>query len=211
MSISKKKLAIILSQLKSNPSPKPNLEQYEISGELAADIINLAFLSGDIKEKSVLDFGCGSGRLAIGSALMGAKKVTGIDIDKKVIKVARENVRIAEEISGSKIRESMEFIESDISDWEDKVHTVIQNPPFGIQKEHADRIFLEKALECGEVIYSLHRSYSKSRKFLTNYIKNHGGKVEKIIKFQFRMPHTFQFHEKPAVKFDVDLYIIRKT
>jgi putative methylase len=202
---------MVLSQLKSNPNPKPNLEQYEIPGELAANIINLASLSGDIEDKSVLDLGCGSGRLAIGSALTGAKRVKGVDLDKEVLKVARENVRIAEEILGDNIKERLEFIESDINDWEGKADTVIQNPPFGIQKEHADRGFLGKALECGEKIYSLHRSYSKSRNFLTKYIQNRGGKVEKIIKFQFRMPHTFKFHKKPAVKFDVDLYIIRKV
>ncbi|MBD3156166.1 MAG: methyltransferase [Candidatus Aenigmarchaeota archaeon] len=207
MTLSKKQLAILLSQLDSNPSPDPNLEQYEIPGELAAEIINLAFLSGDIEDKTVLDLGCGSGRLAIGSALMGAKEVTGVDIDKDVLETAKKNAKKVKEISDERI----EFIHSDTIDWKGKVDTVIQNPPFGIQKEHADRIFLEKALECGNKIYSLHRSYSKSRNFLTKYIRKHGGEIEKIIKYQFRMPHTFKFHEKPAVTFDVDLYIVRSN
>ncbi len=208
--LSKKQLAIILSKFKSNPNPKPELEQYQIPGELAADIINLALLSGDVRDKSVLDLGCGSGRLVIGCALMGAKKVIGVDIDEKVLEVARENIEIAEKESGKKIKEKIEFIHSGIESWEGKVDTVIQNPPFGIQKEHADRIFLEKALESGNIIYSLHRSYSKSRMFLTKYIEKHGGKVEKIIQLQFRMPHTFKFHTRTSVSFDVDLYVVRK-
>jgi len=210
MVFSKKQLAIILSQLKSNPSPDPSLEQYEIPGELAAEIINHGLLSGDITGKTILDLGCGSGRLGIGSVLMGAKKVTGIDIDKNVLEVAKENVKIAEEFSGQKIKNKIDFIHSDIENFKGQADTVIQNPPFGIQKEHADRIFLEKALESGKVIYSLHRSYSKSRMFLTRYIEKYGGKVEKIMKFSFRLPHTFGFHKKPAVSFDVDLYVIRK-
>ncbi|MBL7169427.1 MAG: 50S ribosomal protein L11 methyltransferase [Candidatus Aenigmarchaeota archaeon] len=208
--LSKKQLAIILSQLKSNPNPDPSLEQYEIPGELAAEIINHALLSGDIKDKTVLDLGCGSGRLTIGSAFMEAKKVIGIDIDKNVLEVAKENVGIAEEFFGQKIKNKIKFIHSDIEHWKGQVDTVIQNPPFGIQKEHADRVFLEKALESGKVIYSLHRSYSKSRMFLTKYIEKYGGKVEKIKKFSFRLPHIFDFHKKPAVSFDVDLYVIRK-
>jgi len=209
--LSKKQLAIILSQLKSNPKPDSSLEQYEIPGELAAEIINLASVSGDIKDKTIVDLGCGSGRLTIGPVLMDAKKVIGVDIDKNVLEVAKENVKITEEISGQKIKDKINFIHSNIKDFKGRVDTVIQNPPFGIQKEHADRIFLKKALECGNVIYSLHRSYSKSRVFLTKYIEKYEGKVENIIKYNFRLPHTFKFHKKLAVIFDVDLYVIRKN
>ncbi len=208
--MNKKQLAIILSQLKSNPKPDPSLEQYEIPGELAAEIINLASVSGDIKDKTILDLGCGSGRLTIGPALMDAKKVIGVDIDKNVLEVAKENVKITEEISGQKIKNKINFIHSNIENFKGQADTIIQNPPFGIQKKHTDRIFLKKALECGNVIYSLHRSYSKSRIFLTKYIENHGGKVENIVKYSFRLPHMFKFHKKPAVSFDVDLYVIRK-
>ncbi|NCO97067.1 MAG: RNA methyltransferase [Candidatus Aenigmarchaeota archaeon CG_4_10_14_0_8_um_filter_37_24] len=208
--MSKKQLAIILSQLKSNPTPNPSLEQYEIPGDLAAEIINQALLSGDIRDKVVLDLGCGSGRLAIGCALMSAKKAIGIDIDKKVIQVAEENIETAEELSTQKIKRKIQFVHSDIEEFKGHADTVIQNPPFGIQKEHADRIFLEKALECGSIIYSLHRSYSKSRMFLTRYVEKYGGKVDSIKKFSFRVPCMFKFHKKPAVSFDVDLYVIRK-
>ena len=207
---SKKQLAIILSQLKSNPSPDPKLEQYEIPGNLAAEIINHALLSEDIRDKVVLDLGCGSGKLGIGSVLMGAKKGIGIDIDKKVLETARDNVEIAEEFSGLEIKKKIEFIHSDIEEFKGQADTVIQNPPFGIQKEHADRIFLEKALECGSVVYSLHRSYSKSRMFLTRYVEKYGGQVVSIKKSTFRVPCMFTFHKKPAVNFDVDLYVIRK-
>jgi len=174
----KKQLEIILSQLKENPSPKVELEQYTIPGELAAQIINIGHISGDIKNKSILDLGCGVGRLTIGSVLIGAKKVIGVDSDKNVL---------------------------------NKVDTVIQNPPFGIQKLHADRIFLKKALECGKKIYSLHRHYEKSREFLTKFIKKNGGKVEKIITFKFRIPYMFKFHKKPYVRYEVDLFIISKV
>jgi len=207
----KKQLEIILSQLKENPSPRAELEQYTISGELAAQIINTANILGDVKNKIILDLGCGTGRLAIGSVLMGAKKVVGIDLDKKVINVARENVKITEEMTNKKIHDKVKFIVQDISKIKRKADTVIQNPPFGIQKLHADRIFLKKALECGKRIYSLHRHYKKSREFLTKFAEGNNGKVEKIIKFKFRIPYMFKFHKKPHVSYEVDLFIISKV
>lgn len=41
---------------------------------------------------SLLDVGCGSGILAMGSALLGCERVLGIEIDPDAVEVARENV-----------------------------------------------------------------------------------------------------------------------
>jgi SAM-dependent methyltransferase len=43
---------------------------------------------GELKEKSVLDFGCGEGRMAAQMALLGAR-VTGIDISPELIELAK--------------------------------------------------------------------------------------------------------------------------
>lgn len=206
----KKQLEIILSQLKEPPLPKPSLEQYTIPGGLGAEILNLIYLNRDIKDKVVFDFGCGSARLAIGAAILGAKVVVGIDIDKSVIKAAKDNLILHETIISKKL--PVRLVVCDIKNWFAKADTVIQNPPFGIQTLHADRLFLEKALECGKRIYSLHRGgYRKTREFLTGFIQDKGGKVEKILKFKFTLPYIFKFHKKPKVSYDVDLYIIEKT
>lgn len=203
-------MEIFLSQLKGIPKPRASLEQYEIPGELASQIINIAYLSGDIRNKRVADFGCGSGRLTIGSALMEAKEVIGIDIDEESIKVAEENVKIAESLTNQKIHHKIKFIQKEILEWNEKVDTIIQNPPFGIQSPHADRLFIKKALECGKRIYSLHRHYEKSRVFLKKFIEGNSGKVEKMIKFKYKIPYMFKFHRKPYVTYDVDLFIISR-
>ncbi len=207
----KKKLEIILSKLKDVENPNVELEQYTIPSDLAAEILNIAYLSGNVEDKTVLDLGCGSGRLVIGAVLMGAGKAIGVDVDKEAIEKVKENIKNIEDLTDANVKKNIELFHMDISKWEKRVDTVIQNPPFGIQKLHADRAFLKKALECAKYIYSLHRHYEKSREFLTKFIEKNGGKVEKIIKFKFRIPYMFKFHKKPYVRYEVDLFIISKV
>lgn len=208
--LSKKQLEIILSKLKPIQNPKPTLEQYTIPSDLAADILHFAYLNGDIEDKVVFDFGCGTGRLSIGALLLGAKEAVGVDTDYKVLEIAEENLHsiIDNKLS---VKGSIKFLLSDIKDFSGKCDAVIQNPPFGIQTEHADRVFLEKALECGKKIYSLHKDgYEKTREFITKFAEGKGGEVEQIIPYKFYVPHMFKFHKKPKKEFSVDLYVISK-
>ncbi len=45
----------------------------------------------DVSTKSVIDYGCGSGVLAIAAALLGAKSVVGIDNDPQALEASRDN------------------------------------------------------------------------------------------------------------------------
>lgn len=45
----------------------------------------------DIHNKDVLDYGCGSGILAIAAAMLGARQVTAIDIDPQALLATRSN------------------------------------------------------------------------------------------------------------------------
>jgi ribosomal protein L11 methyltransferase len=42
---------------------------------------------------SVLDYGCGSGILAIAAVLLGAARVTGVDIDEQAVQATRDNAQ----------------------------------------------------------------------------------------------------------------------
>lgn len=204
-------MEIILSKLRIPEDPKERLEQYTIPSQLAADILNIAKLNGDIADKTVFDFGCGSGRFAIGAALLGARKIVGVDIDKNVIEIAKNNAK--------NINANVKFVCSDIENFAGECDTVVQNPPFGMRGEkHSDRLFLKKALQCGKRIYSLHRGgyedeegYNRTRAFLERFIEQNGGQVLTVKEFKFDIPYMFKFHKKPKVSYSVDLFVIEKA
>ncbi len=151
----KKELEILLEYVEPIEKPKVELEQYTIPSSLAAQILNLANLLGDISKKRVLDLGCGTGRLGIGASLLGAKLVVGVEIDREALARAKENLHKLEKLVGKKLK--VFFVLCDVNNlaFKRKFDTVVQNPPFGCKgKRHADRIFLEKAIEFGKKIYS---------------------------------------------------------
>ncbi len=45
----------------------------------------------ELKDKSIIDFGCGSGVLAIAALLLGANRVLGTDIDPQAIQASNDN------------------------------------------------------------------------------------------------------------------------
>ena len=47
----------------------------------------------DVSDKIVVDFGCGSGILALAALKLGAKRVIGIDIDPQALQATKENAR----------------------------------------------------------------------------------------------------------------------
>ncbi|MBQ2381715.1 MAG: 50S ribosomal protein L11 methyltransferase [Succinivibrio sp.] len=47
----------------------------------------------DLKNKLVLDYGCGSGILAIAALKLGAKKAMGVDIDEQALQASLENAK----------------------------------------------------------------------------------------------------------------------
>ena len=135
--IRKLDLERFLSQVKPHPSPNVNLEQYTLSESAAATMLHLvAYTHDDIVGKRILDLGCGTGRLALGAAFLGAESVVGIDIDKEAVKCALENsVNVC-------LQERVDWVAGGIDCVTGKFDTAVQNPPFGVQKRNADRRFL---------------------------------------------------------------------
>ena len=220
--IRKLDLTLFLASLKPQPNPQAALEQYTTSEQIAADMLYLAaYTNGDIAGKRVLDLGCGTGRLGLGAAFLGADEVVGIDVDPLAIHVAREN----REKSGL----AFELINGDINAVVGCFDTVLQNPPFGVQTREADRAFLVKALEVGSHIYSLHNHPEVDERlikllkssggmvqvqpnaFLERFIAKYGGSVTAVYAMLMTIPKMFDFHRKLKHDFVIDLYIVKKV
>lgn len=193
----KKELEIFLQKIPTFEKPKPELEQYITPAGIAADIIFIAFQFGDIENKTILDLGCGTGVFSVGTAITGAKKVIGIDIDKNAIKKAKAFAK--------KINLEIDFKIQNIKDVKNKCDTVIMNPPFGAQKSNlkADRKFIEKGFELSKIIYSIH--LSKTIPFIEKMVSSLGGRIDFSKKYSFKMKHSLDFHNKKMKSFDVTL------
>lgn len=200
--IGQKQIEIILSKLIPYSNPKLKLEEYSLDSKSAAKILSVAgMIYNDVTNKRVIDLGCGTGILAIGAALIGAKHVVGIDIDEESINIAKKNAW--------KVAVEVDYLVGDIKLISSSFDTTLMNPPFGSWNRGIDVIFLMKALQISKVIYSLHKRSEKSRKYLCRKIASLGGKIEKIFELEIILPHTYTFHRKRKYHVKTDLYRIK--
>ena len=222
--IRKLDLERFLSRIEPHPCPRASIEQYTVSESVAATMLYLAaYIYGDIVDKRVLDLGCGTGRLAIGCAFLGAESVVGVDIDKLSVKLAAENS------AKQGFKAKVDWIVGDVNTIAGKVDTVMQNPPFGVQKRGADRFFLEKALKVANSVYSLHNHpFTKEplvkrlkanggllqvepSQFLKRFIETHNGKIKAVYALLLAIPRMFDFHTKTRRDIIIDLYVIKNA
>jgi putative methylase len=223
--IRKLDLERFLSQIKPHPSPQASLEQYTVSEAVAATMLYLAaYIHDDIVCKTVLDLGCGTGRLALGASFLGALLVVGVDIDKAAVRIASENAEKAG------LKANVQWVVGDINVISGRFDVVLQNPPFGVQKRAADRKFLEKALEVGNTVYSVHKHPRTDRQlikklkanaggllqvspspFIKKFVEDHNGTVEAVYAVLMTIPRMFDFHTKTKHEFVIDLYLIKRN
>jgi putative methylase len=191
----KKQLEIQLERLTGFSNPSAEKEQYATPASVAADLLYLAYLHGDLE--CVCDLGCGTGVLAIGSALLGAK-VVGVEIDPQSLRTARENA--------TRLGVEVDFIRGDANSVCLKgIKTVVMNPPFGAQKASmGDRAFLRKAVEIADVVYSIHNLGSEG--FIRRIVEP--CTIEEIYRIKFPLKRCFAFHSKDVKIIEVELYRI---
>ena len=210
----KKEIVSIIQNTATFTNPKIELEQYCIDASSAVDLIYFAgFEFDDIKNRLIFDFGAGTGRLSIASAYFKATYVLSIDIDWSAIKILNENILNLD------LKHIIFPICSDIDNFEisnsilprNLKITTIMNPPFGVQKKAADRVFLEKAFKISDVVYSVHLANVKVSKFISNYIKNLNWKIDYVYPFNMILERTFPFHSKKRKNINVEIYRFIKT
>lgn len=176
--------------------PKPELEQYSTPVDIVAEMIKLANAQGDLSG-NVVDLGCGTGRLAIGAALLGAE-VTGYEIDNDALELAKNY--------SSENDLDIKWVNLAIENIDKKYDTVIMNPPFGSQRPGADRAFLEKSLEIGKRIWSIHMAETKN--FVKGFVEKNSGEIIKAYEFDFPIKNSMPFHTKNVSNQKAILYHI---
>ena len=220
MKISKKKhLEMILERIPKHPNPKVGLEQYSTPATIAADLIWNAYGLGDINDMNILDLGCGTGIFAIASSLMGASYSLGVDIDEESVdlaKITKNDIFQEYDIDNA----NANFIVGDINSFNsisdllnesshekmdnnamslNRFDTLIQNPPFGSQekgKRHADRKFMEFAVDSADVIYSFHMK--NTEEFVIDYYRDLGAEVTHKLVYKFPIPKIYDFHSEES-------------
>nr|WP_321351050.1 METTL5 family protein [uncultured Methanoregula sp.] len=200
-----KNLEMMLQRLEGFSRPRAALEQYQTPAPLAARLLFHAFMKQDIEGRRVCDLGSGTGVLAIGAALLGAEHVTGVEIDEQAIRVAEANAELLDA--------DVTFVASDVRDpgFFEKTSpcdTIVMNPPFGAQKTHADRPFIDAALAIAPVTYSIFNAGSTP--FVKAYTEGRAEISEKI-GGAFQIKRTFAFHTKDVQEIEVEILRLIRT
>ncbi len=199
-----KHLEMALQRLSGFPHPRAELEQYQTPAPLAARLLYHALMKGDIEDKNVCDLGTGTGMLAIGAALLGAIRVQGVDTDRKAIEVAKANAALLDV--------DVDFIQADVRDADLPFRlggsdTVIMNPPFGAQKAHADRPFIDLALNLAPVTYSIFNA--GSAQFIETYTADRA-EIDERVGGIFSIKRTFSFHTRDVQEIGVEILRLKR-
>ena len=176
--------------------PIPELEQYSTPPDIAFEIIKKVNSAGNLSGK-IADLGCGTGRLSIAAALLGAN-VTGFEIDEESLSIAKKY--------SEKNKLQITWINQAIEGIDDAFNTVIMNPPFGSQRPGADKIFLEKAMNIANHIWTIH--LSETRKFIEKLVDTNNCEIMELYEFDYPLGNTMSFHTKDTKIENAILYHI---
>ena len=181
------------------PDPAASLEQVATPAEAAANLLGVLDRTVGLRGRSVLDLGCGTGRLAVGAALLGAAPVTGVEVDPRLVPIARAAARAA--------GVDVEFRVSDVTQWDRAAEVVVMNPPFGAQRRYADRPFWDRAFTlAGRSIGAF--ASAASRTFIARLALDHDAHVVEVEPVPWNLPRTFPHHRAANVRLPVDRWVI---
>jgi putative methylase len=130
--------------------------------------------------------------------------VKGVEIDEHAVAVATANADLLDA--------DVEFITGDVKDPSlagrvGPCDTVIMNPPFGAQNVHADRPFIDLALDSAPVVYSIFNA--GSIQFVTSYTQGRATVDEKIGS-TFPIKRTFAFHTRDVQEIGVEIVRLKR-
>lgn len=208
----RKELEQHLQELDGFSKPKILLEQYETRAHIAACMLHtIESAYGDLCQKTVLDLGCGCSVLGVGSVLLGASYVLGVDIDEEALQISNSNINQFE-------LNEVDLLHADVKilplllGGNTKFDTVVMNPPFGTKHNKGlDSLFLEIGLQCLSdkgVLYSLHKS--STRDYFHRKAPSWKVEARVLAELRYDLPATYKFHNKTSVDIEVDFWRFEK-
>ncbi len=193
-------LVRLLERVPPFPSPRADLEQVATPSEAAATLLETAERLDGLAGRSVLDLGCGTGRLALGAAALGAGPVRGVDADDSALAAARS--------AAAELGLEATFEHGSVGPDGARADLVVMNPPFGAQRRHADRPFWDAALGLARrSVYAF--SLAASRTFIARQAVARNARVLEVAPVPWALGRTFPHHRRARVELDVDLWAIR--
>jgi rRNA N6-adenosine-methyltransferase METTL5 len=153
--------------------------------------------------------------LTIGSAVLGAGNVLGIDIDFDALTICQSNISNFEDLDNiDLLRNDCVHMLDDLlmngnSKFIAQFDTVLMNPPFGTKQIGIDMKFLKLAtLLTNNVIYSLQKS--STREYIRNFSKSLGFEMTVVYQLKYNIPkvekndRNFRKQSAPEIDIQVD-------
>jgi len=195
-----KHLAIKLSKLAPHPCKDVSLEQYATEGDLASYWMLAVDELDGFEQSTVVDMGAGNGILGIGALLLGASKVIFVETDPAALDAIETNIHALEKDLQGRAELWPATVGLDELPLE-SVDIIVMNPPWGVQREKADRAFLEAAF--GSKAASIHVLHSDKATHLEPMAREQGWWAEVVLRTEFRLPPTYAHHAQRKGKTDV--------
>ena len=191
------------SGLEGFSRPRVQLEQYSTDSHVASRLVYLIetkFCA--IRDKIILDLGCGTGVLSFTSSIFEPLILFSVDIDSDVFPVFKRNFSHAKDYYKEE-----PFIECIIANATSiskfiriSFDTTITNPPFGTKNNSGiDNSFVTSGLEVSNSVFSMHKSSTRNY-----FLKKKGGSL--LAQISFKIPNQFHFHKSKESFVDVDLF-----
>ncbi|HTT16363.1 MAG TPA: 50S ribosomal protein L11 methyltransferase [Thermoplasmata archaeon] len=193
-------LVRLLERVPPFADPRADLEQLATPAEAAATLLEAAERYTGLAGRSVVDLGCGTGRLAIGAAALGAAPVRGLDVDPAAVAAARR--------AAAELGVEVAFEVGPVDACRGPAEVVVMNPPFGAQRRHADRPFWDAGFRLAR--RTLHAfSLAASRSFIARRSVERHAHVLEVVPVPWVLGATLPHHRRRGVDLAVDLWAIR--